>query len=344
MASPAEFISDARFHQTFETPVDATVLKVTYADYGYRNEAHPEEENVLLFFSPLMGSRLLHVAKDELAKKHKIRIINPDRPGMGGADAVDRDRMRICRETTTALLAHLNIAHVSVACHSGGTIYALDFVLHHPELLHPSGYIAIAAPWILPAHSSSTTLAIVQHFPTGLINQTDKMVRLINNYIGPAIGGTVGFSTGLVGKLMPSSMAKHKITSADVKFENDVQSAVIERIYNEDVQGVSADAVLFMQKDGPWSDWGDYDTLIPRLGEKLRAMGRTLRADVFYAEKDRLIGDGGSKAPIWFDKLWNDAGDGWLEYQSRVAAGTDHDSIWGLGWDVVQEVFERIGQ
>jgi hypothetical protein len=105
MAAPAEFIRDERFHQTFNTSVDGAALKVTYADYGYRNEAQPEQENVLLFFSPLMGSRLLHIAKDELAKKHKIRIINPDRPGMGGADVVDRDRMRICRGTFEASLS-----------------------------------------------------------------------------------------------------------------------------------------------------------------------------------------------------------------------------------------------
>lgn len=88
------YLDDPRFGQTFELPAcpssgRSSSFKITYADYGYHNEADPEEENVLLLFSPLMGSRLLHVFKDSLAKKRKIRIINADRPGFGGTDPVD---------------------------------------------------------------------------------------------------------------------------------------------------------------------------------------------------------------------------------------------------------------
>lgn len=99
MASPqdnVEFMDDPRFSQTVElelptAPADGgrRLFKITYADYGYRNEAHPEQENVFLFFGSLTGSRLIHVVKDELAKQHKIRFLNPDRPGFGGTDVVD---------------------------------------------------------------------------------------------------------------------------------------------------------------------------------------------------------------------------------------------------------------
>ena len=101
MASVTDFVNDPRFSRTFELPADpdsgrTRPFKVVYADYGYRNEADPEQENVLLFFGPLMASRLMHIAKDELAKKHKIRILNPDRPGIGGTDfASVQDRMNV---------------------------------------------------------------------------------------------------------------------------------------------------------------------------------------------------------------------------------------------------------
>ena len=105
MATPAaaDYINDPRFSRTFELPADPAngcpkPFKITYADYGYRNETHPEEEHVLLFFGPLLSSRFHHIAKDELAKKQKIRIINPDRPGIGGTDMVDvNERMNIWR-------------------------------------------------------------------------------------------------------------------------------------------------------------------------------------------------------------------------------------------------------
>ena len=98
MASTSGFLDDPRFSQTFEIPPNpaegrASPFRVKYADYGYRNEAHPEEENVFLFFSSMVGSRLVHVAKDEIAKKHKVRILNPDRPGFGGTDGIEVEQV-----------------------------------------------------------------------------------------------------------------------------------------------------------------------------------------------------------------------------------------------------------
>lgn len=100
-----DYVNDPRFNNTVEFPPDSFTqgrsgpFKVTYADYGYRNTAHPEQERVFLFFGPLMGSRLFHIAKDELARRYQIRIIHPDRPGVGGTDPLDepQNRMRLWR-------------------------------------------------------------------------------------------------------------------------------------------------------------------------------------------------------------------------------------------------------
>jgi hypothetical protein len=80
------------------------------------------------------------------------------------------------------------------------------------------------------------------------------------------------------------------------------------------------------------------------LREVLRGEGRRLRVRVFYAEKDALTGDGGaaSKGAKWFDGCWEGDGDV-IDYQSRTVQGADHDSVWGLRWGAMQEVFESIG-
>lgn len=99
------FVRDPRFTQRFESPPDESracpePFRVTYADYGYRNQAQPELEHVFLFFAPLLGSRMIYVALDDLAKRHKIRIINPDRPGFGETtDADPEHRMSFWRGT-----------------------------------------------------------------------------------------------------------------------------------------------------------------------------------------------------------------------------------------------------
>lgn len=83
------------------------------------------------------------------------------------------------------------------------------------------------------------------------------------------------------------------------EFKDKLWPEVIERIYAEGIKSISADAVLFMKKGvglPGWSDWGDYNTFVPRLIESLRAAGKRLSVDVFYAENDSIIG--GSEGPL----------------------------------------------
>lgn len=48
------------------------------------------------------------------------------------------------------LLAHLNIAHISLASHSGGDIYLVNTLLTYPYLLHPeTPYVCFFAPWVV---------------------------------------------------------------------------------------------------------------------------------------------------------------------------------------------------
>lgn len=102
MAYKTEHLDDPRFNQIMVLSPDPAVgrftpFKIKYADYGYRNdevhEVHPEEEDVFIFFGSMVVSRLIHVAKDELAIRHRIRIMNPDRPGLGGKDAADAEHV-----------------------------------------------------------------------------------------------------------------------------------------------------------------------------------------------------------------------------------------------------------
>lgn len=225
-------------------------------------------------------------------------------------------------------------------------------ILHHPELLHPSRpYLAVGAPWILPSHTGSTAFQIVHLLPAGLIGQTDKLVKLVNNYIGPIIGSSAALSLGVIAKVSSATLVNEgegqQSAAADVKMEEAMGSKIMDRIYAEGYQGLSSEAVLLMQKTSSgagWSDWGDYDKLIPRLASVLRATERRLRVDIFYAEKDSLIGNAGSKGPQWLDDCWSAPGnEDAIDYRSRVVDGADHDTVWNFKWGAMQEVFERIG-
>ncbi|KAI1867091.1 hypothetical protein JX265_007667 [Neoarthrinium moseri] len=360
MTAARDFVHDQRFDQIFVLPADpasgrTTPFTIQYADYGYRNQDLPGEEVVFLFYGPLVGSRLAHIAKDELAKRHKIRIINPERPGMGGTDTVgEGDYMSLWRTAIAALLKHLEINHVALGCHSGGTVFALDMLLHHPELLHPRrpGYIAIGAPWLLPSHTGSKMMSMAGFLPAGVVGQTDKLLKVMGNHVVPVIGLSSGIFSGILNTLSQTTpQTSNESTddqSEDVKLEEELQSEIMKRVFAANMEGVSTDAILLLQKgnysQSGWGDWGDYDKLVPRLEQALVDAGRRLRVDIFYAEKDALIGDGGSKGPLWFDQCWKEAQEGVIDHDSTTIMGADHDDIWDLKWDAAGTAFGKMSQ
>ncbi|OKL62453.1 hypothetical protein UA08_02901 [Talaromyces atroroseus] len=332
------FVDDPRFNQNFELLSSlGSTIKVTYADYGYRNEAHPEEETVLLWFGPMMASRLIGILRDKAARQDKIRIIAIDRPGMGGTDAVPGEsRIRICREVVIALLDKLSIQHVCLAAHSGGTVYALDTLLHHPGILSPSRpYLALGAPWLLPKHTSSTAMAMIQRLPTSVVGNTHQLMKVMRQLGGSSIASSLASST-------PSRTAE---TGDELQIIQKMWPSIVNRMHSENTEGVSAEALLLLQKVGNgsgWDDWGDYDLLIPRLVQSLRAANRGLRLEIFYAEKDWMIGDAGSRGPAWFDGCWTTQAAEVVDHHSRVVAGADHDTVWDLQWDATRTLFESI--
>jgi hypothetical protein len=102
--SPEEFtiyINDPRFNRTFQLPANPSrgrpkPFQVSYADFGFHSEDSSGEdgdEQVLLFFGPLVSSRLFNTAKDGLAKRYKVRILNAERPGIGKTDSVPAERL-----------------------------------------------------------------------------------------------------------------------------------------------------------------------------------------------------------------------------------------------------------
>lgn len=87
-----EFLCDLRFHKRFTLPSNpetsrAKPYRVSYADYGDQ-----DSDAVVLFCGALMGTRFCYSPLDQLAKACNVRIIHPDRPGIGGSDAVELEQ------------------------------------------------------------------------------------------------------------------------------------------------------------------------------------------------------------------------------------------------------------
>ncbi|TWU72037.1 hypothetical protein ED733_001494 [Metarhizium rileyi] len=322
-----DFLADPRFSRTFELPAD---------------EAQGR-------------SRMTRVALDKLAQEHKVRIIDPDRPGFGKTtDAEPQARIAFWTDAVMALLKHLDIPHVSIGTQSGGTVYALDLVLHHPEILHPERpYVGIGAPWIHPSQSGSLAMSITQSLPKALIAQTGKLASLVATVSAPMVSTSFGISDfliGLVGAESPAEQAAASEADRQVLFEDALQPRMIKFVYRESVHGLSQDAIVLMKRiesGSGWSDWGDYDTLVPRLADVLRCRGQRLVVEVFLGETDFMVGDAGSKGPEWFNQCWkavSDADDSPIDYSCTVVKGSDHNTTWNLRWGIPERVFRRLGE
>ncbi|KAK1828788.1 hypothetical protein QBC39DRAFT_264485 [Podospora conica] len=354
------FLGHPFFNRTFTLPPNPLTgrtapFSVSYCDYGYHNPADPSRERILLHFGPLMASRLLHVAKHFIAAHHHIRVIDIDRPGFGGTDSIPTaQRMAIWRDVVPALLTSLSIRHLAaITAHSGGTVYALDFLLHSPSFLLPPApgssptLLALGTPWILPSRSSATTAWLTQQLPAPLLRQADAARILVERYVDPVVGVSTGFS-GAVGRsvrMAPLDGAGGGEWAAARRFEVAVVPVLGEKISAEGAKGLGEEAVVLMDKEGAggWGTWGDYDVGVPRMVDGLRAAGRRLEVSVFWAEKDVMVGDAGTKGPKWFAGCWRGGWDEVVGYEETVVEGADHDTIWDLHRRAVREVYARVG-
>ncbi|KAI0907309.1 hypothetical protein F4823DRAFT_564962 [Ustulina deusta] len=348
-AAASQYLDDERFHQRFTPPPDTSrpaEFQVTYADFGHRND-----ERVLLFCGPLVGSRYLLTTKDKLARQHRVRIISPDRPGFGGTtDVPPADRVRVWLDMVEALLQHLAIRHVSIVGYSAGSVYAMNVLLRLRHLLHPTHpYVALCTPWVHPSHSNVSALKIAGLLPNGLVGSFDRLLQVVGN-----MGSALNFSNVLAG-LMPS-MGQGPAPLAPgadpdaVALEESLSSEIFRRVTNEDVRGVSQDVLLLLKRDeypGCWGTWGDYDTLVPLLAQverERRAIDSNvspLKVQVFFAGSDHMIGT--TDGPAWLDDCWrSEQRSHAIDYNSVTIPKTTHDNILDLRHGVVERIFREM--
>lgn len=116
---------------------------IYYAEYG-----NSSSQTVILYFHGLPSSRLEAALADESAKKRGIRIIAPDRPGLG-LSTRKADRKVVDYPADVAeLIEHLAITSFGILAVSGGSMFALACAASRSILpgLHSVGIVAGLGP------------------------------------------------------------------------------------------------------------------------------------------------------------------------------------------------------
>lgn len=96
-------------------------------------------------------TRYLTAFYDELARTLRLRLITPDRPGVGESSPVPEASCTPLNwvDDVAVICSQLEITRFSLLAHSAGAIYALATALKMPQYVR--GRIHLLAPWIPPS-------------------------------------------------------------------------------------------------------------------------------------------------------------------------------------------------
>ncbi len=141
-----DYLSSPRLSQKINHPTTGRVI--SFSEVGDPN-------GLAVFCCVGMGlTRYITAFYDELALTLKLRLITPDRPGVGASEPhVDgTDQPLRWPDDVLAICQHLKLTKFSILAHSAGAIYALATALRMPQ--HIRGRVHLLAPWIPPSQMS----------------------------------------------------------------------------------------------------------------------------------------------------------------------------------------------
>ncbi|KAF2628336.1 hypothetical protein BU25DRAFT_390906 [Macroventuria anomochaeta] len=303
-----EFLCDRRFHRQFTFTQSKKRYRVSYSDYGSITS-----KSVVLFFGGLMGGRLSYSPLDQLAKSHNIRIIHPDRPGIGGK------RPYVAFFAPWVHPSHSGIKHLQAA-----------------ELLPASmiGKFSSLAKFV------NGTITPLTGMSTGLSSTVSNALKSsLPQFVVPEVPIPL---EPIPGDERPNESDKSNLDLNDAAVVEGLRSLIPTFLFAEAVNGVGQDAQLCLRKPRsiPWSTpsrhWEDIDDAVRQLehsiheGEDESQEWRVWMVDAFHAETDSMVGE---KGRVWFDACWmrdeaaTSNSQDVFEYNSQVMKGSDHDFI-----------------
>lgn len=155
---------------------------------------------------------------DEIAKAQKIRIITPDRPGVGETDPMPAERSTPLAwvDDVAVICSSLGVERFSLLAHSAGAIYALATALKMPQYIR--GRVHLLGPWIPPSQ-----LAAGQHGENKAANlpTTHKLLSFLPASFMKAANSR--FLSATSASLEPSSRKERKKEKAvDLSLDADL--------------------------------------------------------------------------------------------------------------------------
>ncbi|CAK7266683.1 hypothetical protein SEPCBS119000_002154 [Sporothrix epigloea] len=177
-----------------------------------------DSEGSAVFCCVGMGlTRYIMAFYDELALTLKLRLITPDRPGVGDSEPyADGTATPLgWPDDVYAICQALKITKFSILAHSAGAIYALATALRMPQ--HIRGRIHLLAPWIPPSQmsvfgsSAQTPLP-----PTNAIPTSQRILRALpTTFLKAANSSFMSATSSSITSSLPKTPKKKRKSGAN---------------------------------------------------------------------------------------------------------------------------------
>ena len=165
------YLKSTRLTQKVRHPQSGRVI--AFSDVG-------DPEGFAVFCCVGMGlTRYLTAFYDELARTLRLRLITPDRPGVGESEAcTDGSGTPLnWADDVTIICNRLGITKFSLLAHSAGAVYALAIALRLPEQIR--GRLHLMAPWIPPSQMTGIGNSQKELVPTANVPYSQKLLRVL---------------------------------------------------------------------------------------------------------------------------------------------------------------------
>ncbi|KAF2263347.1 alpha/beta-hydrolase [Lojkania enalia] len=167
-ADVESYLNSPRLSQRIRHP--QTGRLISFSEVG-------DPQGFAIFVCVGMGlTRYVMAFYDQLALTLKLRLITPDRPGIGASQVDPNGTPLSWPDDVLVICQALRITKFSLLAHSAGAIYALATSLRMPQ--HIRGRVHLLAPWIPPSQMAPIGVSQDQP-PTQQLPRSQRFLRVL---------------------------------------------------------------------------------------------------------------------------------------------------------------------
>lgn len=171
---------------------------LAYAQFG------PEDGQPVLYFHGSPSSRLEPLFfQDDTLNRYKLRIIAPDRPGMGGSDFQSQRRFSHWPADVIALAESLHLKRFAVMGNSGGGPYVAVCAARIPERLNAA--VIVSGGWRMDWPEAKAGMPFPNRLVMNLARYAPWLLRIMLSAMGDIASGEREKELAQMKKRMPAA-------------------------------------------------------------------------------------------------------------------------------------------